>query len=100
MLAALPAIIRRFLKTQPIQVRAATHQVIGWSQDDPCIADHAGLQRALAQYIVHGCRLDISDFSLPSLESLPLASGECIEFLTDQADIEALIAAPRAAYSW
>lgn len=99
LLAALPAVIKRFLKTLPIQIRAATHQVIGWSHDDPCIADHAGLQKALAQYIVYGCRLNVSAYSLPPLEPIQLASGASMELLVDHEAIESMIPA-HAAYSW
>jgi len=96
LLAALPGVVKRFLAATNITVRAATHQVIGWSTDYTCVADPIGLQKAIAHYIVYGCRSNVSEYMQPQMPMLQL-EGESIDIAMSEVSIQDVIPA-NAAY--
>eukprot|EP00931_Biecheleriopsis_adriatica_P084605 TRINITY_DN5850_c0_g1_i1.p1 TRINITY_DN5850_c0_g1~~TRINITY_DN5850_c0_g1_i1.p1 ORF type:complete len:778 (+),score=102.73 TRINITY_DN5850_c0_g1_i1:47-2335(+) len=86
LLVALPGVLKRLFNVSSIDVRATTHQVIGWSAEDSCVFDCTGLQRTLAQAIFYGCFSNISVYSLSDIPSLRLPSGEYVKLeMSDEA---------------
>merc|ERR1712048_1140754 len=79
---ALPGVLRRFLNATSIEIRATTHQVIGWSADETCVADQHSLQYLLAHFILYGSHANLSKFNGAFYEQSPvllLSSGKEVE---------------------
>eukprot|EP00931_Biecheleriopsis_adriatica_P102058 TRINITY_DN77084_c0_g1_i1.p1 TRINITY_DN77084_c0_g1~~TRINITY_DN77084_c0_g1_i1.p1 ORF type:complete len:760 (+),score=108.84 TRINITY_DN77084_c0_g1_i1:58-2337(+) len=91
LLVALPGVVKRFFSASPVDIRATTHQVIGWSADDECVSDCTGLQQALAQCILYGCLTNRSEFSMPKIPPLLLPSGERVELDMSEAAMQKVI---------
>eukprot|EP00440_Ansanella_granifera_P050613 gb/GFBE01054858.1/.p1 GENE.gb/GFBE01054858.1/~~gb/GFBE01054858.1/.p1 ORF type:complete len:541 (+),score=63.43 gb/GFBE01054858.1/:1-1623(+) len=91
LLVALPGVVRRFFSATSVEIRATTHHVIGWSADDPCLADSAALQRVLAHCMLYGCHCNFSAYSLVDIPTLQMASGETVKLEMNEEEIQAVI---------
>jgi len=82
LLFAMPEVVKGFVTATPIQVRAATHLVVGWNEDEVCVKDPVGLQRILIHGIIYGARANFSDYSSDQVPPIPLGSeeSEMVEF--------------------
>jgi hypothetical protein len=76
LLAVLPGVVRIHMEATPVTIRAATHQVIGWSADQCCVTDPEGLQNLLLRSIVYGTRLNVSEFTSEASELLGFDMSE------------------------
>lgn len=76
LLAVLPGVVRIHMEATPVTIRAATHQVIGWSADQCCVTDPEGLQNLLLRSIVYGSRLNVSEFTSEASDILGFDMSE------------------------
>lgn len=74
LLFSLPGVVDRYAQATPIQVRAATHLVIGWSADEVCVPNPTDLQKVLVHGLVYGARCNVSEFSHDPAE--PITCGD------------------------
>jgi len=75
LLAALPGVVKRYLQATPVQVRAATHEVIGWSADARAVQDPASLQKLLLHCLVYGARCNVSEYTLGKVPGISIGHG-------------------------
>merc|ERR1712039_16704 len=75
LLAALPGVSKRYLRATPVQVRAATHQVIGWSADQECVSTPYALQKLLLHLLLYGARCNVSEYEFLDVPRMSLASS-------------------------
>jgi hypothetical protein len=87
LLVALPGVVKRFVKATSVTVRAAQHQVIGWSADEACMPSPMALQKLLVHCLVYGARCNVSEYGLG--ESPPITlydNGDVKEFTLDMSE--------------
>merc|ERR1712083_950521 len=105
LLAALPGVVKRYLRATPVTIRAATHQVIGWSVDQPCVSSPAELQRLLLHLLLYGARCNVSEYKFGDVPRIAIrrggVNGEVVEEAFDMSE-HALgrILPARSAYEW
>jgi len=77
LLATLPDVVDRYVKTESIQVRAATHDLVSL-QDSTSATDPEGLLNLLLHGFVYGARYNVSEYESPQLRrklSITLRGG-------------------------
>mmetsp|Transcript_121060 Transcript_121060/g.342533 ORF Transcript_121060/g.342533 Transcript_121060/m.342533 type:complete len:781 (+) Transcript_121060:112-2454(+) len=74
LLTAFPGFLKKFFTATPIKVRAATHQVIGWSFDHNSIADPTALQTLVLQSLVYGARCNTSEYDFGVIPPISIDS--------------------------
>jgi len=75
LLFAMPEMVGSFVTATPIEIRAATHLVLGWSADEICVSKPVELQRILLHGLVYGARCNVSDYSRNKLPPIPVGES-------------------------
>merc|ERR1712217_357873 len=90
LLAALPGVMKRYLQATPVTVRAATHQVIGWSIDQECVSSPAALQKLLLHLLLYGARCNVSEYKFGDVPRIAIrldgVNGEIVEEAFDMSE--------------
>eukprot|EP00928_Gymnodinium_smaydae_P086959 TRINITY_DN71339_c0_g1_i1.p1 TRINITY_DN71339_c0_g1~~TRINITY_DN71339_c0_g1_i1.p1 ORF type:complete len:826 (-),score=137.62 TRINITY_DN71339_c0_g1_i1:93-2483(-) len=72
LLAAIPAVAGSFLDSTPVPIRAATHQLVGLSAEQPGVKQPEKLQSLLLHGLLYGARVNVSEYDLGNPPVVPL----------------------------
>mmetsp|Transcript_118612 Transcript_118612/g.187848 ORF Transcript_118612/g.187848 Transcript_118612/m.187848 type:complete len:802 (-) Transcript_118612:145-2550(-) len=90
LLFALPGVVKKYVNATEIQVRAASHQVIGWSADEICVPNPKTLQKLIVHCLIYGARCNVSEYMLGSIPPIRIGIEDVSKYELDMSE-DALI---------
>jgi len=86
-LVALPGVRSRFFESVPIEVRAASHYVVGMNVDRSCVLDPIAVQKIILRCLAYGARCNVGTYTtaMPSISLPGDLSTECDFDMSEEA---------------